>query len=138
MGDDPAPHHLVAPGTLGVVADDEAIGADADLLHPKVPGNLAVAAGARQRRLGLCRVRAQALADDAVATPALEVAPVLRRVEAPVEKPDHPVQPPGPEVVFDLADDHLVRRLPGKDQTRTEMPSLVTAMASTTWGRSDR
>lgn len=75
----------VADRLGGVAADDEAVAHDPlvedDLLDLEVAGDGVVAALARQGRLRLGALAAELLAGDVVAAGALEIAPVLGRVD---------------------------------------------------------
>jgi hypothetical protein len=69
-----------------------------------------VATLAGERALRLLGAGAQLLADDAVAARTLQVAPVLGRVEAGVDHPDHPAQLRGPQILLDLPGSAPARR----------------------------
>ena len=74
------PHLSVPFGRLGVETDDEALAprsvAHADLFHLEVARRLVVAAGTRERLLGLVAGMAQPLGHHVVAAAALEVGAV--------------------------------------------------------------
>jgi hypothetical protein len=81
-------HVLVAPGGLGVAADDEPYGvADPDFLDPHVAGDLGVAALALKGGLDLGGPGAELLADDAGVVTAAEVAAVAVAGESAVGHP---------------------------------------------------
>src|SRR5699024_11050981 len=113
-------HRGVAFGGLGVVADHEplgprpavpvavAAGGDVDLFDAQVVTHGLVAPGAGQGRGGLGVGVAQLLGVDVVPAAALQVGPVGCRGEPAVGDPHHPVQVPGPQVIFDDADDLLI------------------------------
>ncbi len=63
-----------------------------------------VAALAGQGGVGFGGAATQLLTEDVVAAGPLQVAAVLRRGEPAVTDPHHPGQLPGPQIVFDLAD----------------------------------
>ena len=111
-------HQLVALSAFGVVADHEpvAVGAivDADLLDTQVARHRVVAALAGERRACFLTVRAQLLADDVVTAATLQVAAVALGGEPAVKHPDHPGEVPAAQVIANLADDHLVRRVAGE------------------------
>src|SRR3990170_3123845 len=103
---------LVAFGLGGVVADDEAARAvaftEADVLDAQVVTDGLVAAGARERRLGIRRAVAHPLAGDPVAAATGQVAQVVVGGEAAVDDPDATAEPPAAQVVLDLGDPRLV------------------------------
>ena len=75
-------------GTLGVVADDEAVAhhavVDAHLLHAQVVRDEAVAALSGEGGLRLYLIGAELLADDVVPAATLEVATVVRGAKSTV------------------------------------------------------
>ena len=77
VGEQVAADYLVAGGDLGVVADDEPLGAgavaEADLFDLQVPGPGVVAPGTGERGPGLGGAAADPLGDDVVAAALLEV-----------------------------------------------------------------
>ena len=111
-------YRAVAFGALGVVADHEpvTVGAvvDPDLLDAQVARDGVVAALAGECRACFLAVGAELLSDDVVPAATLQVAAVALGAEAAVEHPDHAGEVPAAQVVADLADDHLVRRVAGE------------------------
>jgi hypothetical protein len=103
---------LVAFGLGRVVADDEALRgvavADVDFLDAQGVADLAVAAGARQRLLGLGHPGAQLHAGDVVPAGRAQVTQVALAREAGVDDVDRPAEPPAGQIVLDLLDDRLV------------------------------
>ena len=137
-GDEVRPDGGVAVGGVGVVADQEPlVVADLDFLDPQVRGHVLVAAGPGRRRAGLRGAGAQLLTQDVAVPAGGQVAAVLLRGEPAVGHPDHLPQGPVPQVVFDLPDHGESLVLPGRPH-RTGIPSRVTAIPTTTWGRSSR
>jgi hypothetical protein len=82
-----------------------------------------VAALPGERGGGLVAAGAELLPDDVVAAGALEVAAVALAGETAVEHPDHAREVPAVQIVSDLADDRLVRRVAGERPHRHRDPA---------------
>jgi len=139
LGEHPGPNRRVALGGLGVEADDEPLGVgDAHFLDPQVLRDVLVAALPGQGGVRLGGPGAQLLADDVMAVPGPQVPAVLGGGEAPVGDPDDPGQGPVrmSSLTWRISAESFM--FPGQHHTRTAMPSRVTAMPMTTWGRSSR
>ena len=133
----------VARRDLGVVADTEALGpcavAEADLLHLQVAGDVVITPGARRvrpspraTRRGRARRRCSGRRPSADRRGcASELKP-----ESATHTTRFSIQPARSSlIVLMIAWSEVV---PGKVQQRIGIPSAVTAMPSTTWGRSGR
>ena len=107
----------VAFGLSGVVADDEALGGvavtDADFLDAQVVLDLAIAARARQGRLGLGHRRSELHPGDVVPARRAQVTQVGLAGEAGVDDVDRAAESPAREIALDLGDDGLVVGVPG-------------------------
>ncbi|MGO4752195.1 hypothetical protein AB4212_26900 [Streptomyces sp. 2MCAF27] len=139
LGDELFAYVLVTGGGLGVVTDHEPLGVgDPHFFDPHVLGDLAVAALAGQGSLHLRTAGAEFLADDIGVVALAEVAAVAFAGESPSVTHTILLKVQSRMSSLTCRISFWSPVLPGQDQTRTGIPSLVTAIAITICGRSSR